>query len=272
MRTPWNQTRSQSRSRVVKAMILAAGRGERMRPLTDTCPKPLLAAGGKPLLAWHLERLAEAGYQEVVINHAHLGFMLQDALGDGHAFGLSIIWSDETQGVLETAGGIVKALPHLGTGPFLVINGDIFCDWDVSRAKEIASRMKATHDLGHLVMVPNPPQHKDGDFILEGGRIVNMGSNVPMANTADREAKRLTFSGIGIYDPNLFAGISPGTSAKLAPLLKTAIAQSRLGGEAYRGRWHDIGTPERLAALDRELHDELRRDLRHELRPPAADV
>lgn len=228
----------------MKAMILAAGRGERMRPLTDACPKPLLTAGGKPLIVWHLERLARAGFPEVVINHAHLGTMLQDALGDGHAFGLSIIWSDESPDALETAGGIVHALPHLGGRPFLVINGDIFCDWDAAQAAAIADSMTAKNDIGHLVMVPNPPQHRDGDFVLEDGRIVAMaGGNTP----------QLTFSGIGIYDPRLFAGVSPGMKAKLAPLLRKAIALGRIGGEAYSGRWYDIGTPERLTALDSEL-------------------
>lgn len=232
----------------MKAMILAAGRGERMRPLTDACPKPLLAVGGKPLIVWHLEHLARAGFLEVVINHAHLGVMLQDALGDGHAFGLSIIWSGEFPDALETAGGIVKALPQLGNEPFLVINGDIFCDWDVAQAEAIAARMAAKHNLAHLVMVPNPPQHRDGDFVLQDGRIVA------------GDTPRLTFSGIGIYDPRLFAGVSPGKPAKLAPLLQMALALGKLGGEAYSGLWYDIGTPDRLTALD------------HELRAHAADV
>ncbi len=230
-------------------MILAAGRGERMRPLTDACPKPLLVAGDKPLIAWHLERLARAGFREVVINHAHLGVMLQDALGSGHAFGLSIVWSDESPDALETAGGIVKALPQLGDKPFLVINGDIFCDWDFAQAEEIAARLTAKNDLGHLLMVANPPEHRDGDFVLEDGRIVDMAAG---------ESPRLTFSGIGIYDPRLFGGVSPGMKAKLAPLLRKAIALGRLGGEVYTGRWQDIGTPQRLAALDAQLRAELR--------------
>ena len=232
----------------MKAMILAAGRGERMRPLTDACPKPLLSVGGKPLIVWHLERLARAGFQEVVINHAHLGALLQDALGDGHAFGLSILWSGESPAALETAGGIAKALPLLGSKPFLVINGDIFCAWDVAQAEAIAARMTAINDLAYLVMVANPPQHSEGDFVLEKGRII----------TGD--SPRLTFSGIGIYDPRLFEGLPPGKSAKLAPLLRTALAQGQCGGEAYAGSWHDIGTPERLAALN------------HVFRVNAADV
>ena len=222
-------------------MILAAGRGERMRPLTDDCPKPLLAVGGKPIIVRHLERLARAGFRQVVINHAHLGGMLQDALGDGQDFGLAIVWSAEPAGALETAGGIVKALPLLGDQRFLVINGDIVCDWDVARAAAIAAQMAVKDDLAHLVMVPNPPQHPDGDFVLQNGRVV-----------ADA-APRLTFAGIGIYDPGLFSGLVPGQPAKLAPVLRQALAQGRVSGESYAGRWYDIGTPERLAAVDREL-------------------
>ena len=222
-------------------MILAAGRGERMRPLTDDCPKPLLAVGGKPIIVRHLERLARAGFRQVVINHAHLGSMLQDALGDGQAFGLAIVWSAEPAGALETAGGIVKALPLLGGQRFLVINGDIFCDWDVARAAAIAAQMAPKDDLAHLVMVPNPPQHRDGDFVLQDGRIVA------------GDASRLTFAGIGIYDPDLFSGLVPGRPAKLAPVLREALVQGRVSGESYVGRWYDIGTPERLAAIDREL-------------------
>ncbi len=222
-------------------MILAAGRGERMRPLTDTCPKPLLAAGGKSLIGWHLERLARAGIREVVINHAYLGAMLVDRLGDGRAFGLKINWSAEAGGALETAGGIRQALPLLGDEAFLVINADIYCEWDTGLARTIGRDMVSRQDLAHLVMVPNPPQHPDGDFVLQDGRILAAG------------ATRLTFSGIGIYDPSLFVGIDPGRPAKLAPLLIAAMATARVGGECYSGRWTDVGTPLRLAALDHEL-------------------
>ncbi len=222
-------------------MILAAGRGERMRPLTDACPKPLLAAGGKPLICWHLERLARAGIREVVINHAHLGTMLLDRLGDGQAFNLKILWSAETQGALETAGGIRNALPLLGKEKFLVVNGDIYCEWDLGRAPAIARDMASHRDLAHLVMVANPPQHPDGDFVLQDGRILNAG------------APRLTFSGIGIYDTALFAMIPHGQSAKLAPLLVAAMVANQVGGEYYAGRWTDVGTPPRLATLDQEL-------------------
>ena len=221
-------------------MILAAGRGERMRPLTDTCPKPLLAAGGKPLIVWHIERLVAGGMRDLVINHAHLGHLLEDALGDGARFGARIRWSPEPPGALETAGGIRHALPLLGDAPFLVINGDTFVDWDVTAATTALS----DHDLAHLVLVPNPQHNPRGDFALTaGGRVTNA--------TDDR----LTFSGIGIYRPQLFADLPDNTPAKLAPLLRTAADAGRVGGSVHRGRWEDIGTPERLGALDQELQE-----------------
>lgn len=221
----------------MKAMVLAAGRGERMRPLTDSCPKPLLHVGGKPLIVWHLERLAAAGFREVVINHAHLGAQIEAALGSGVAWGLTLRYSPEPPGALETAGGIVQALPLLGEQPFLVVNGDIFCDWDVRRAPQAL----AAGDQAHLVLAPNPPQHPQGDFALTGGRVSGSG------------AEQLTFAGIGIYRPALFAGLVAGQPAKLAPLLRAAMAQGRVSGECYAGRWIDVGTPQRLAALDAEL-------------------
>jgi MurNAc alpha-1-phosphate uridylyltransferase len=222
----------------MKAMILAAGRGERMRPLTDTCPKPLLCVAGKPLLVWHLERLARAGFREVVINHAHLGAQIEALLGDGAAWGLSIAYSPEPVGALETAGGIAQALPLLGGAPFLVVNGDIFCDWNPAGAHGALAELA----LAHLVLVPNPLHHPDGDFSLAGGKV-----------GADDTAPRLTFSGIGIYHPALFSGIAPGAIAKLAPLLRTAMAAGRVSGERHDGRWTDVGTPDRLMALDAEL-------------------
>jgi MurNAc alpha-1-phosphate uridylyltransferase len=218
----------------MKAMILAAGRGERMRPLTDRTPKPLLPVAGKPLIVWHLERLARAGFHEVVINHAHLGDQIEALLGDGDAWNVHIRYSAEPHGALETAGGIANALPLLGNDPFLVINGDIFCDWDVSRARIALG----PGDLAHLVLVDNPPHHPHGDFSLRDGKV---GS----ADTA-----KLTFAGIGIYRPQLFADIARGTPAKLAPLLLDAIAAGRVSGECHAGRWVDVGTPERLVALD----------------------
>jgi MurNAc alpha-1-phosphate uridylyltransferase len=226
----------------MRAMILAAGRGERMRPLTDHCPKPLLPAGGRPLIEWHLHALARAGIIDVVINHAHLGAMIEAALGDGTRFGLRIRYSREPQ-ALETAGGIAQALPLLGSMPFLVINGDVFCDFDPARASSIAAQMRAVDLLAWCVMVPNPPHHPRGDFSLRDGLIGN------------DEAERLTFSGIGVYQPALFAGVPAGAKAKLAPLLAAAAAQRRAGGERHDGRWTDVGTPQRLAQLDAQLRD-----------------
>ncbi|MEW6165155.1 MAG: N-acetylmuramate alpha-1-phosphate uridylyltransferase MurU [Pseudomonadota bacterium] len=222
----------------MKAMILAAGRGERMRPLTDRTPKPLLPVAGKPLIVWQLERLARAGFREIVINHAHLGDQIEAQLGDGDAWSLRIRYSAEPQGALETAGGIANALPLLGDAPFLVVNGDIYCDWDFSRAR-------IGDALAHLVMVGNPAHHPEGDFALTHEKV-----------SADGTAK-LTFSGIGIYRPGLFAGLAPGRPAKLAPLLRAAIAAGRVTGERHGGRWEDVGTPERLAALDAELRAHL---------------
>jgi MurNAc alpha-1-phosphate uridylyltransferase len=217
-------------------MILAAGRGVRMRPLTDTAPKSLLAAGGKALIAWQLDKLARAGFAEVVINHAHLGHLIEAALGDGSRFGLSIRYSAESV-ALETAGGIALALPMLGAEPFLVINADIYSDYDFSAL----AGLPLDDRLAHLVLVDNPPQHPRGDFTLEAGRVRENGK--PM----------LTFSGIGVYAPRLFGGIPAGAKVPLAPLLRKAIAAERVSGEHYRGRWHDIGTVERLQALDQAL-------------------
>ena len=218
----------------MKAMILAAGRGERMRPLTDCTPKPLLSVGGKPLIVWHLQALAKAGFNEIVINHAHLGEQIEAALQDGSRWGVHIQYSPEKV-ALETAGGIANALPLLGDAPFLVVNGDIFTDIDY------ASLALTAPNLGHLVMVDNPPQHPAGDFVLAEGKL------------SDQQQPRLTFSGVGIYHPSLFAGIVRGQAAKLAPLLKAAMAKGLVTGQHHRGIWHDIGTPERLQALDGQL-------------------
>jgi MurNAc alpha-1-phosphate uridylyltransferase len=218
-------------------MILAAGRGERMRPLTDRTPKPLLPVAGRPLIVWHIERLAAAGFRDIVINHAHLGDQIEALLGDGDAWGVRIRYSEEPAGALETAGGIANALPLLGGEPFLVINGDIFCDWDVARARTAIS----AGALAHLVLVTNPEHHPAGDFALLDGKVGAGGT------------AKATFSGIGIYRPELFAAIGRGQVAKLAPLLDAAIAAGRVSGELHDGRWVDVGTPERLAALDAEL-------------------
>ena len=228
------------------AMILAAGRGERMRPLTDHCPKPLLVVGGKPLIVWHLERLAAAGFECVAINHAHLGNQIEVALGDGSAWGLSIRYSPEIDGALETAGGIAQALPLLGDGPFLVINGDVFCDWNPIKARDVL----APKAQAHLVLVPNPPQHPHGDFALEGSSVTAVPSE------GGSSTSRHTFSGIGVYQPELFVGIAPGSRAKLAPLLVDAMARGSVSGELHSGDWVDVGTPERLAALDDQLNSE----------------
>ena len=221
-------------------MLLAAGRGERMRPLTDTTPKPLLPVGGRPLIAWHLAALARAGVREVVINTAWLGGQIQQALGAGAAFGVHIRYSPEPWPALETGGGIFQALPLLGDGPFLVVNGDTWTDFDLGSLRDLDAGSDA-----RLVLVPNPPQHPRGDFVLQAGRIVA------------EEGPRLTYSGIGLYRPALFAGCQPGCFP-LLPLLQRAIAAGRLGGQLHAGQWHDIGTPERLAALDAELSSRVR--------------
>ncbi len=224
----------------MKAMILAAGRGERMRPLTDSCPKPLLAAGGKPLIAWHIEHLAAAGITELVINHAHLGQMIEDTLGDGSAFGVHIRYSPEGS-ALETAGGIARALPLLGDAPFLVVNGDVFCDADFAGLRRAAEELNPVR-CAHLLLVANPEHNPDGDFGL-----------TPDGRVHEGEGERLTFSGLGAYHPALFAGLSPDAPAKLAPLLRAAMARNRVSGARLLGRWVDVGTPQRLAELDASL-------------------
>ncbi len=223
----------------MKAMILAAGRGERMRPLTDHTPKPLLQAGGKPLIVWHIERLVRAGIADLVINHAHLGLQIEQALGDGSRFGARIRYSDEGT-ALETAGGIAFALHLLGDQPFAVVNGDIWCDYDFARMPALAAQMQRSQDNLHLVLVDNPEHHPNGDFGLHGARVTDT-------------APRLTFSGIGLYRPELFAHIARGTRAPLAPLLREQIAAGKAGGEHHRGLWVDVGTPQRLDELDKRL-------------------
>ncbi len=216
-------------------MILAAGRGERMRPLTDHCPKPLLPVGGKPLIVRHIEALVAGGFTEIVINHAHLGKLIEQALGDGARFNAAIRYSPESP-ALETGGGIFNALPLLGEVPFLVINGDIWTDFPFRTLRE---PVPAT-DLARLVLVDNPPHHPGGDFALEQGRVA-----------ADGEPK-LTFSGIGVYRPELFSGCRPGPFP-LAPLLQTAMVRGRVSGIHYQGAWIDVGTPQRLRELDLRL-------------------
>ncbi|MDW8322915.1 MAG: nucleotidyltransferase family protein [Burkholderiales bacterium] len=249
-----------------KAMILAAGRGERMRPLTEHTPKPLLAVGGKPLIVWQVERLRAAGFRQIIINLAHLGERIEASLGDGRQFGVHIAYSREGE-PLETAGGIALALPLLGTGPFLVVNGDIHTDFDYSRLYAVLTDMdRNPGHLAHLVLVDNPPHHPQGDFLLADSRV----QPLPLPPHASRltphaspltphpspltpHPSSLTFAGIGCYRPELFAGIARGAKARLAPLLTEAMRQGRVSGEHHRGRWVDVGTPERLAALDEEL-------------------
>jgi MurNAc alpha-1-phosphate uridylyltransferase len=227
-------------------MILAAGRGERMRPLTDHTPKPLLPVGGKPLIVWHIERLRAAGFTHIVINHAHLGQQIEDALGNGADLGVAIGYSREIS-ALETAGGIATALPLIESDVFPVVNGDIYCEYDFSRLAEPMARLAAGHDQAHLVLVDNPPHHPKGDFVLDAGRLHNPGSQLSAHDSP------LTFSGIGIYHRALFAHTRAGEKAPLAPLLRLAIDAGRASGEHFGGRWVDVGTPERLQQLDESL-------------------
>lgn len=217
----------------MKAMILAAGKGERMRPLTLHTPKPLVPVAGQPLIEYHLQALAKAGVTEVVINHAWLGQQIEDHLCDGARFGLSIRYSPEGE-PLETGGGIFKALPLLGDAPFLLVNGDIWTDYDFARLR---APLKG---LAHLVLVDNPGHHGRGDFRLDGQRVVD----------GDEAAGTLTFSGISVLDPALFEGCEPG-AFKLAPLLRHAMAEGRVSGEHFQGHWVDVGTLERLAEVER---------------------
>ncbi len=230
----------------MQAMILAAGRGERMRPLTDHTPKPLLQAGGKPLIVWHIESLVAAGITELVINHAHLGVQIEHALGDGKQFGASIQYSAE-ETALETAGGIAYALPLLGNEPFAVVNGDIYCDYDFARLPKLAEQMKSNHDNAHLVLVNNPLHNPKGDFCIFNQRIISSPSALKPQSSI------LTFSGIGLYRPSLFTDIPRGSKAPLAPLLREQIAANKVSGEHHQGIWMDIGTPQRLDELDKQL-------------------
>lgn len=215
----------------MKAMILAAGRGERMRPLTDRIPKPLLPVAGKPLIEWHVERLAKAGFRELVINHSHLGEQIVTYLGDGSSWGVKIRYSAE-EIPLETGGGIYQALSLLGDQPFLLVNGDVWCDIDPAGLRIRADK------LVHLVLISNPPHHPQGDFVLRGEDLMT------------EAGVRLTYSGIGIYHPELFAACTPG-KFPLAPLIVQAIQAGRATGEPYTGLWRDVGTPERLQELEK---------------------
>lgn len=225
----------------MRAMILAAGRGERMRPLTDRLPKPLLSVGGKPLIVWHLERLAAAGIHDVVINHAWLGHEIERALGDGSAFGVRIRYSPEAT-ALETAGGIAQALPLLGDEPFLVMNGDVWCDWNPAAAPALAADLP--EGGAWLLMVDNPVQHPNGDFRLApDGRLHAQGE------------PRLTYSGIAVYHPSLFTAVPRGSAMPMLPLFRQAMSDDLARGARHTGRWTDVGTPQRLADLDAELRE-----------------
>ncbi|KIG05771.1 Nucleotidyl transferase [Burkholderia sp. MR1] len=223
------------------AMIFAAGRGERMRPLTDTRPKPLLEAGGKPLIVWQIERLAAAGVRTIVINHAWLGAQIEAALGDGSRWGVELRFSPETE-ALETAGGIAQALDLLGSGVFIAVSGDVFCDFDYASLRHRAEALAAQDTPGmHLVMVPNPPFHAKGDFALIDGKLALDG------------APRYTFGNIGLYDTRMFRDLASGTRRALTPYYRETIEDGRASGELYEGRWENVGTPAQLHALDLEL-------------------
>jgi MurNAc alpha-1-phosphate uridylyltransferase len=236
---------------MMRALVLAAGRGERVRPLTDVTPKPLLEAGGKPLLAWHLEKLAALGVRDVAINVSHLAARFAATLGDGARWGLRIHYLDEGAVALDTGGGMLNALPLLGDAPFLAVNGDIWTDFDFARLP------REPQGLAHLVLVDNPPHHRQGDFVLRDGAVVDR-------TAADAGETTLTFAGIGVYRGELVRGWqavigdAPGADATpprfgLAPLLRAAMHRGAVSGERHAGAWTDVGTPARLAELDARL-------------------
>ncbi|MGE0875062.1 MAG: N-acetylmuramate alpha-1-phosphate uridylyltransferase MurU [Burkholderiales bacterium] len=225
----------------MKAMILAAGRGERLRPLTDRTPKPLIEVGGKPLVAWHLERLARSGLRDVVINVSHLAEMIEARLGDGSAWGVSIAYSREAE-ALETAGGIATARELLGAEPFLLVNADVYCDVDFTA---LSARDLGAH-LAHLVLVPNPGFRPEGDFSLAHGSV------------GIDAAPRYTYAGIALIAPRLVAHVAPGRKAPLGPVLRDAASRGEVSGEVHHGAWSDVGTPQRLAELAATLNSEER--------------
>lgn len=271
----------------MRAMILAAGRGERMRPLTDTTPKPLLPVGGQPLIVWHIKRLAAAGFRDIIINHAWLGEKIESALGSGKKFGVRLSYSSEPT-PLETAGGIARALPFFQNRPFLVINGDVWCDWNPAQACAVSAAMAKHNALAWLLLVNNPAHNPEGDFVLANAG-ATPAESAAWASTSPRaaatpatlgaprsehpttvpnpiaigqvhpneppvsNAQRLTFAGIGIYHPALFTNILPDTPAPLAPLLRHAIETGRVIGSFHPADWVDVGTPERLQTLDQRL-------------------
>ena len=219
----------------MKALIFAAGIGERMRPLTLTTPKALLQVHGKSLIVHHIEALARAGVRELVVNVSYLGDLIKAALGDGAQFGVRIVYSEEGAAPLETGGGMRHALPLLGNSPFIAVNSDIFVDFDFTRLLNLPTMLHGA--LAHLVLVPNPTHHPNGDFVLTGSKLYTCGPD------------KLTFSGIGVYSPKLLSG-TPNGAFKLAPLLREAMAFGNVSGERFDGFWTDVGTPERLAQLN----------------------
>lgn len=225
----------------MKAMILAAGLGNRMRPLTLHTPKPLLEVGSKPLIVWHIEKLAAMGVNEVVINTAWLGEKLAQALGDGSQFGIKILWSHEGEG-LETAGGIINALPLLGDEPFILVNGDVWTTMDFAPLLNV----ELGENLAHLVLVQNPEQHPNGDFTLADGKAYTFDQQISGEN--------LTFSGVSVIHPKMFAGLEAG-KRPLAPLLKAAMLENKIAASKLTGIWVDVGTPERLNALDSMIRE-----------------
>jgi len=216
----------------MKAMVLAAGRGERLRPLTERLPKPMVEAGGRPLIDWHLQRLAAAGLRDAVINVSHLAEQIVAHVGDGARYGMRVAWSRETE-PLETAGGIANARALLGEAPFLLVNSDIYCEVDFSPLKSLP----LSGNLAHIVLVPNPPHHPEGDFTLESGMVGN------------GAAPRYTYAGVAVMSPSIVAGVRAGEKAPLGPLLRKAAGDGKLSGELFRGLWTDVGTAERLAEL-----------------------
>lgn len=230
----------------MKAMIFAAGRGERMRPLTDTCPKPLLEVRGRPLIVWHILNLVRAGITDIVINHAHLGHLIEERLGDGSQFGARIAYSSEGK-ALETAGGVAKARHLLGEEPFVAVAADVYCPFfdfgqvtDVLQDKDLWGNPHPLdkRDVAWLYLVKNPAHNPKGDFALNSFSVANDGE------------PRWTFSGIGVYRPEIFNAIEAGQSAPIAPILREYATRGQVGGEVYRGQWTDVGTPERLAQLN----------------------
>lgn len=225
----------------MKAMILAAGLGNRMRPLTLYTPKPLLEVGGKPLIVWHIEKLKQIGVTEIVINSAWLADKLIGSLGDGSQFGVRILWTREEEG-LETAGGIINALPLLGTEPFILVNGDVWTTMDFASLLNVDLQQ----DLAHLIFVPNPEQHPKGDFTLFDGRAYTFDQ--------DKQGENLTYSGVAVIDPKMFDGLDAG-KRPLAPLLKQAMLEGKISAEKMQGEWVDVGTPERLTKLDLQIRE-----------------